>query len=84
MCTGLTLQITSCKLSKVGRLPIVDQPLPKLTPLLSSFGTSVKYLLVTAHDSCYVLQSYQMPMHSQLWTALAKVISAGSTTKGLS
>ena len=83
MCTGLTLQITSCKLLKVCRLPIIHQS-PKLTSLLSVFGTPVKYILVMAHDSCYVLQSYQMQMHSQLWTALARVISAASTTKGLS
>ena len=48
------------------------------------FGGDMKYLLVTAHTSCHVLQSYQMQMHNQPWTALARAISAVSTTKGLS
>ena len=52
--------------------------------LLNISGRSpVKHLLAQLMIAA-VLQSYQMQMHSQLWIALGRVISAVSTTKGLS
>ena len=53
MCTGLTLQITSCKLLKVGWLPIMDHSLFDLAPVVECiWWLSCEAVAGTAHDSC--------------------------------